>query len=94
MGVFKYRGASNFSRDIESLEKNVFYAAPLIELNDPTEGFVDQKDLMLQIDILNQLFLKKNANSGGLKSSIDSLLKQRDQSGIYSLSKKYDDELL
>lgn len=94
MGVFKYRGVSNFSRDIDALERNVFYAAPLTELNDPAEGFVDQKDLMLQIDTLNQLFLKKNADSEAFKNTIDTLLNQRHHSGIYSLSKVHDNELL
>lgn len=94
MSVFKYRGESKFSRDVGNLESNMFYAAPLSELNDPAEGFVNQENLMLQIDVLADLYLKKNTSDIELKNSIDTVLAFREKSGIYSLSKVNDDELL
>jgi hypothetical protein len=72
----------------------MFYSSPLSELNDPAEGFVNLENLMLQIDVLTDIYLKENTSNKDLKESINSILALRDKSGIYSLSKVNDDELL
>lgn len=100
MRVFKYRGGdeSIFVRDLESLEKDTFWAPTRHALNDPCEGLVSSEILLNQIDLTVKLFGKgeKNINDSvnAVKQSLNELIEKKDSAGVYSLSKNCTDELL
>lgn len=87
MKVYKYRGGSPdiLSRDLESIVNNFFWAPTVDQLNDPTEAYVNDRD------VLNMLALLGAKN---VEESIRSLLKMRHIMGVYSLSKNPLDELM
>lgn len=100
MKVFKYRygDEETFSRDVKSLENNIFWAPTRNKLNDPCEGMVTEKILLNQIDIIVKILGKNKkdvyTSAINLKESIADMLDKRNTSGIYSLSRSNTDELL
>lgn len=91
MYVYKYR--SGTTRDIEALMNNQFYASSMEKLNDIHEGkiIVDNQEIEFF-----DLFMK-NATSTfdiSIKKEIENLIEIYKNSGVYSLSKNYDNELL
>jgi hypothetical protein len=98
--VFKYRGGdeSIFARDLESLAKDTFWAPTRDLLNDPCEGLVSSEILLQQIDLAVSLLCKDSktiTNSvNHFKQSLIFLFEKKDSAGVYSLSKKLNDELL
>ncbi len=100
MRVFKYRGGDDsiFSRDLESLVNDTFWAPTRDMLNDPCEGLVFADTLFEQIDLTVNLLGKGSediANSAAVvKASLNDLIEKKDSSGVYSLSQSATDELL
>ena len=94
--AYKYRGGDDkvFERDLESLEKNYFWAPRRLELNDPCETLISAELLRKQIDGLTRLFGLNNASIEHLYSALDALMDKRSEVGIYSLSASFDHELL
>lgn len=102
MIAYKYRsgrgqkddqGNDIFERDINMLAKDTIYVPTVAQLNDPTEALVDDRIFEMQLEIFKKL---------GAKDSINMVRERyiefyegiiRD-SGIYSLSKKIDNELM
>lgn len=91
MFVYKYRNGS--IRDIKSLVRNQFYSASSESLNDILEATIIIDNT--QFDLLD-IFLKNGAPELdiSLKSILNKFLVSSRSFGIYSLSKKYNDELL
>lgn len=100
MKVFKYRGGGEeiFNRDLESIEKNTFWAPTRDVLNDPCEGLVSSETLFDQISTVANITGKEdkeiNVSSDSFRKSIDDLINMKNSVGIYSLSKSCTDELL
>lgn len=100
MRVFKYRGGdeSIFTRDLESLEKDTFWAPTRSMLNDPCEGLVLSEILLKQIDLTVGIFGNGSKDVSGsvevLKQSLNDVIEKKDSAGVYSLSKNCTDELL
>lgn len=102
MIAYKYRsgrgtkdneGKDVFERDIDLLSKDTIYIPTVSQLNDPAEAFVDDSIFKTQLMLFKRL--------GGVKNSIelveDSYRKLYEiikASGIYSLSKICDNELM
>ncbi len=96
--VFKYRSGSleTFDRDLESLTGDYFWASNFENLNDPCEAIIDIDTFKNQLNSFIRIFARKNKiASENLQKVFDALnnLLSR-EIGIFSLSQKYDDELL
>ncbi len=91
MFLYKYR--SGAERDIEALMNNQFYASSMEKLNDTQEG----KILIHNQEIkLFDLFVKNSASTFdiSIEKDLENLIKIYKNSGVYSLSKDYKNELL
>lgn len=91
MLVYKYR--SGTTRDIEALMNNQFYSASIESLNDVHEGkiIIDNQEIKL-FDLL-----AKNSASLfdiSIDNNLENLINIYKNSGVYSLSKNYKNELL
>lgn len=97
MRVFKYRGGA-FSRDLKSLEDNVFWSPVRSQLNDPCEGLFEETTLAGQLDLIDCLFVKHThsvkSSFEDVKIAIQNLFQFIDKSGVYSLSCTPLEELL
>jgi len=90
--LYKYRSGDDytFDRDLNTLEENCFFAPTHKLLNDPNETFIlDNFDI--QSKYFDKIF---RSDTGNLKEKYKQLLKRREEVGIYSLSKTFNDELL
>ena len=100
MKVFKYRDGDDaiFSRDLEALEQDWFWAPTRDKLNDPCEGMVSHEMLVEQLELITKTFGGNNTNVQlkfeKFKQSLDSMFKHKDTSGVYSLSQTPIYELL
>lgn len=95
--VFKYRSDKTFSRDLDGLINNYFWAATRDKLNDPFEGMYEGDRLDFEINTVNLLVKQANKGKVGfdeVKKSIEDLLLFVDKSGIFSLSTSAFEELL
>ncbi len=97
MIVFKYRGGDEtvFQRDLDSLEKNLYYAPSYSDLNDPCETISDSEKFIRQSKNFSR-FLGFNSKEA-LKivdESYRNVLSFDKRMGIYSLSQSHLDELL
>lgn len=98
MLVYKYRGGS-FSRDLEALKEDFFWAPTREHLNDPCEGLCSKTLLDQQLDLIHSLFKPKQRTNNdrvfqNVKSALQEFLGFTDKAGIYSLSKSPYEELL
>lgn len=87
IGVFVKDGKSIFERDVNTIVNNQIYLPTKDGLNDPTEGFYND-------DALLTLLEKFKNYSAEVKKQYHRLLEKFENVGVYSLSKKNDDELL
>jgi hypothetical protein len=93
MNAYKYRGG-NFDRDIRTLEQNYFFAPNSKELNDPCEALVFTDSFESQLSIFGKVFkIGEEKRVDFLKTTKD-FIQLKNKIGIFSLSQKYDDELL
>lgn len=94
MLVYKYRGGS-FERDLQSLEKDQFWASQTQQLNDPCEGLISIQNYEKEVQALNLIFPQQANSTQILKKLFQNILDMKDHKlGIFSLSKSYTDELL
>ena len=94
MLVYKYRGGS-FTRDLNSLKNDTFWASNTSQLNDPCEGLISIDDYQEQIENLKKIFYQHSDNLALIEQSFQNIINMKDTKlGIFSLSKRYDDELL
>lgn len=96
ISVYKYRGDKNkFERDLESLEKNYFYAPNAKKLNDPCETLVFTDSFKNQTSFLIRILgVESKCNLNSINGILDDFLKKKNDFGIYSLSRVFNDELL
>jgi hypothetical protein len=97
MLVYKYRGNSKdyFERDLETLEKNSFWASTSENLNDPCETITSAEKFIKQTNFITKGFgIKSEADKKFLHESFENVLSFDKKMGIYSLSQSYLDELL
>ncbi len=94
--AYKYRGGigtsnkdgiSIFERDVSTIANDQIYLPTKCELNDPTEGFFDDDAITF---ILNQL----KTYSSEVQIQYNRFLEKIESSGVYSLSKANNNELL
>ncbi|MDP2126743.1 MAG: DUF2971 domain-containing protein [Pseudohongiella sp.] len=81
---YKYRSESTLERDIQGLEECYFYAPTADQLNDPTEGVINDQLVLGLVGLLGQ----------PVEDSLSNLLKLRHSVGIFSLSKNIQDEVM
>ena len=94
MLVYKYRGGA-FNRDLESLKNDEFWASNTKQLNDPCEGLVKTTVYQNQIQALNNIFNQHEETITLVEQSFQNILEMKDTKlGIFSLSKRFNDELL
>ncbi|UGU14245.1 DUF2971 domain-containing protein [Sinomicrobium kalidii] len=97
MLVYKYRAGSEetFRRDLFALEKNFFWGANLKTLNDPCEALLTLDKFEKQRDSLQWLFGEKfKENFVPVEKALNGFISLKEKIGVFSLSKRYDDELL
>lgn len=95
MKVYKYRAASEFKRDLKAISDNYFYAPNSEKLNDPCETLVFSDNFKKESLALVKVFGEKpNDSLKKLHEVVDNFLARREKIGIYSLSKRFDDELM
>lgn len=94
MLVYKYRGGA-FNRDLESLKNDKFWASNTKQLNDPCEGLVKTTAYQNQIQALKNIFNQHEETITLVEQSFQNILEMKDTKlGIFSLSKRFNDELL
>ena len=94
MFVYKYRGGA-FKRDLESLKNDKFWASNTKQLNDPFEGLISNSDYQKQINFLKNMFPQQTSNIASSEQILINIIGMKDTKlGIFSLSKRFDDELL
>ncbi|RKF03781.1 hypothetical protein C8N26_1408 [Tenacibaculum lutimaris] len=95
MRVFKYRGG-NFERDLDSLERNYYWAPKFDDLNDPFETLINTDPFKVQSRTFAKLFGKeKSEQFSEVEKALHNLFDVKKKGiGIYSLSKTFKDELL
>ena len=86
-GILNNKGECLFERDLETLVSNKIYVPNITELNDPMEGFVNDKHLIEVLEIIKPL-------STDLLDKYYSLKEKLNCSGIYSLTTDVNNELL
>ncbi|UKK56902.1 DUF2971 domain-containing protein [Prevotella communis] len=102
MIAYKYRsgrgtkddkGRDIFERDIKLLSHDTIYIPTIEQLNDPTEALVDDRIFEMQLEVFRKLGAKDSINMVRERyiSFYESIVRD---SGIYSLSKKIDNELM
>jgi hypothetical protein len=96
MKLYKYRTAGDyFKRDLDSITENIIYAPNAEKLNDPCETLVFSDKVQNQTKLFSKIFDKKSQKSvDQLHEAIDNFVSGRKDIGIYSLSKRYDNELM
>ena len=90
MIAYKYRGGYNFDRDLDSIAGDYFYAASLDKLNDPFEATYSTaplEEFMNEVEV----FLGENEGMAHVKSSLEGIVNQAAQVGIFSLAARFDD---
>lgn len=94
MLVYKYRGGA-FERDLNSLKNDEFWASNTSQLNDPCEGLIAIDNSIQQLNHLKNIFYQHKANLTLIEQSFKNIIDMKDSKlGVFSLSKRYDDELL
>ena len=86
-GILNNKGECLFERDLEALVSNKIYVPNITELNDPMEGFVNDKPLIEFFELIKSF-------STDLLDKYCSLKEKLSNSGIYSLTTDVGNELL
>ena len=101
MKAYKYRsgrgtkdcdGKDVFERDLDLLSRDAIYIPTVAQLNDPAEAFVDDSIFKVQLQLFKKLGAKDSIRL--VENSFKSFYESIRLSGIYSLSKKIDNELM
>lgn len=91
-GTRDNEGMDVFERDIALLSRDMIYVPTVAQLNDPAEALVDESMLKIQLRLIKRIFAR-----GDIKPLEDGLYGLRNKirtSGIYSMSKRIDNELM
>lgn len=87
IGILDKEGKSIFERDINTILNNQIYLPTKDELNDPTEGFYNDDEIIGLLETLKDYSLE-------VKKQYRRLLEKFEDIGVYSLSRNNDNELL
>lgn len=87
IGLLDKAGKSIFERDVNTIVNNQVYLPTKDELNDPTEGFYNDEEIIGLLETLKDY-------SSEVKKQYRGLLDKFENIGVYSLSKNNDNELL
>ncbi len=91
-GIKDSEGNDVFERDIDLLSRDTIYIPTVAQLNDPAEAFVDDSIFKIILQ-----YFKKQGYKDSIELVEESYINFNDKirsSGIYSLSKKIDSELM
>lgn len=92
-GVYDDNHKEAFYRDIDLLAVNRIYVPLMQQLNDPTEGLFNDTPLFDVIGMLNKM-LNVNGAVENLKKAFDDFVEKINTSGVYSLSRDVNNELM
>lgn len=94
MNLYKYKGILD-DKGLNALEKNYFWGAHIDSLNDPCEALYNSNKFFQQSDALGGIFGKRvKTNFINLHQAYSNILELNKKLGVFSLSQKFDDELL
>jgi hypothetical protein len=94
MKAYKYRSGNEYlDRDLKSLVENYFFAPNAEKLNDPCETLVYADKIKQQTSLFIRLIGNK-VKLDDFHKALDDFISNKQNLGIYSLSKSYSDELL
>jgi hypothetical protein len=94
MVAYKYRGGPvNFSRDLDTIASDCFYAASLDSLNDPFEATYSAEPIEKLLGFV-ELIVGENPEFIDLKASWRKVLSNVAKAGIFSLASRPDDRKL
>ena len=85
-------GKDVFVRDIELMAHDTIYVPTVEQLNDPAEALVDDGVFQWELRVLKPMVPKESYDR--VKECLDSLFDKIHNAGIYSLSKRIDNELM
>ncbi|MBP2618791.1 DUF2971 domain-containing protein [Chryseobacterium jejuense] len=100
MKLYKYRGAANFDRDLQSIIENRFWSSKLEDLNDPSEALYNVDNLRREANFglkLFDFFKLTKFDSQKVENLVDTQVKLVElfkTYGVYSLSKNNLNELM
>lgn len=91
-GTKDSNGIDLFERDIQLLVRDSIYIPTVKQLNDPSEAFVDDSVFKMILDVITPLTFGDSPRY--VKESYQGLLDKIQASGVYSLSKEINNELM
>lgn len=99
MHLYKYRGGSDdiFERDLKSLIENYYWSAELHTLNDPCEAMINTSGYFDALDIFEKAVnstIRQGIDFNIIRTKMNNLLAKVLTTGVFSLSKNNDDELM
>lgn len=97
MVVYKYRSGNNqtFQRDVNALKSNYFWGSSIDNLNDPCEALINSDKFTKQSVSLQMLMGERvKDNFIKVRDALENVLNAHKKIGVFSLSEKYNDELL
>ncbi|RZJ90845.1 MAG: DUF2971 domain-containing protein [Chryseobacterium sp.] len=97
--LYKYRGGSDeiFERDLASLVDSYYWSAAIPSLNDPCEALIRTESYfnhLNQFEKIAQSIFTSGLDIKPVKDATSQLFDKVLTTGVFSLSKSYDDELL
>ena len=91
-GTKDSNGFDLFERDIQLLVRDSIFIPTVKQLNDPSEAFVDDSVFKMILDVITPLTFGDSPRY--VKESYQGLLDKIQASGVYSLSKEINNELM
>ena len=91
-GLKDSKGCDVFERDIALLSKDTIYIPTVEQLNDPAEALVDDRYVKPALDLLRMLISDDSVDR--MNDSLQGFYDKIRTSGIYSLSKQIENELM
>ena len=93
--IRKGQSISDLERDIQSIERNLLYASSIDSLNDPCEAMISINTLKNETKLFAKILRGDKSKLAGFHDQFDDLISSLNEKvGIYSLSGRYNHELL
>ena len=97
--LYKYRGGSDdtFNRDLRSLVESYYWSAAIPTLNDPCEALINTDNYFNDLNGFEKVvhsLVDKKIDVSAIRSATKQLLDKVLTTGVFSLSKTHDDELM
>jgi len=98
MRLFRFHGVDKFERDFDFIESSKFWSSRIEDLNDPSEAFIDLKELGQVSNLYLRFFkpFRKNKKElvQDLVDAIQNAINIKKEGGVYCLSKTVSNELM